>query len=174
MSRESHPVSTATSTGATSAGAVPPGGSVAPANGPIVNVDTPPPSLPAVGWDEPVSSDNGLSVRVVSVRGISAQGNGRGQVSGPALALTVRVTNDSADAVSLNGLEVNVAFGRDQTPASPVDDPSASPLGGSLGSHDSAEGRYTFTVPTDARDTVTATIGLEADSPRLVFTGRVD
>ena len=44
-------------------------------------------------------------------------------------------------------------------------------FGGVLQTGRSAEGRYVFSVPEDARDVVTVTVGYAAGAPFLVFTG---
>src|SRR3712207_1179832 len=94
-------------------------------------------------------------------------------IAGPALRVTVRVENGTAEPVALGGVAVNLAYGPDRTPASPLDDPSRRPFATMVEPGQSAEGVYVFTVPADARDQVTIEVGYEAGAPLLQFTGPV-
>src|SRR3712207_8712402 len=49
-------------------------------------------------------------------------------IAGPALRVTVRVENGTAEPVALGGVAVNLAYGPDRTPASPLDEPSRRPF----------------------------------------------
>ncbi len=98
---------------------------------------------------------------------------GPGNIAGPALRVTVRVENGTAEPVALGGVAVNLAYGPDRTPASPLDDPSQHPFATMVEPGQSAEGVYVFTVPADARDQVHIEVGYEAGAPLLQFTGPV-
>ncbi|WP_369258288.1 hypothetical protein [Geodermatophilus amargosae] len=140
----------------------------APSTGPA---DALAPLLPAVALDAPASGDDGVSAEVVSLEAVDGTGSGVGNVAGPALRVTVRLAAGTAGPVVLDLVGVTLAHGADQTPASPLDDPSAAPLTGPLAPGSVAEGVYVFSVPEDARELVTLTVGYRADAPYLVFTG---
>jgi len=66
-----------------------------------------------------------------------------------------------------------MSYGADRTPASPLDDPSRQPFAGMVQPGESGEGIYVFSVPDDARDSVTIDVGYQAGAPLLLFTGPV-
>jgi len=135
------------------------------------NADAPPPSLDAVALDAPAAVGNGITAVVESLTAIDGTATGPGNVAGPALRATVQITNGTGAPVSLDAVTVELATGAELAPASPLDDASALPFSGTVAPGDSAQGVYVFTVPTDARDAVTVTVGYQAGAPVLVFTG---
>ena len=139
--------------------------------GPTADANALPPSLPAVPLDETAAVGNGVTAVVESLDAIEGTAQGPGNVAGPALRATVRITNGTADPVSLDAVAVDLATGTDRTPASPLDDPSEVPFAGTVAPGDSAQGVYVFTVPADARAVVTVSVGYQAGAPFLTFTG---
>ncbi|HEX2072705.1 MAG TPA: hypothetical protein VHF92_02875 [Geodermatophilus sp.] len=139
--------------------------------GPTENVDEPPPALPEVPLDAPAAVGNGIVATIPAIEAIEGTAVGPGNIAGPALRVTVRIENGTAQPVALGGVAVNMGYGTDRTPASPLDDPSQRPFGGMVGPGEAAEGVYVFSVPADARDTVTVEVGYQAGAPLLLFTG---
>ncbi len=142
-----------------------------PAEDPQPIVDELPPSRPAVPLDRPAATGDGITATVSSIEAVDGIGEGRGNVSGPALRVTVRITNGTAEPVDLSGAAVGLTHGGDAVPASPLDDPSQAPFSGSVAPGDTAQGVYVFRVPQDDRDTVTVSVGHRAGAPFMVFTG---
>jgi hypothetical protein len=130
-----------------------------------------PPSMASVALDKPATGDTGVTARLTAINAIQGTGSGPGNVNGPALRITVSLTNGASQALSLDGVQVTMTYGAEQTPASPLNDPSQAKFGGVLEPGASAVGRYVFSVPEDARDVVTVTVGYAAGAPFLVFTG---
>jgi hypothetical protein len=64
-------------------------------------------------------------------------------------------------------------YGSDETPASPLDDPSQAPFQGTVAPGETADGVYVFSVPAGERDSVTVEVGYTAGAPLLHFSGRV-
>lgn len=139
--------------------------------GPTEDVDELPPSLPEVALDAPAAVGNGIVATVASVEAIEGTGVGPGNIAGPALRVTVAIENGTPEAVSLDGVAVNLAYGADRTPASPLDDPSRRPFTGMVEPGGTGEGVYVFSVPTDGREVVTVEVGYQAGAPLLLFTG---
>ena len=139
--------------------------------GPTENVDDLPPALPPVGLDDEVVPDDGVAVTLPGLRAVEATAVGPGNVAGPALQVTVRIANDTDRPLGLDTVEVTVAYGSDLTPASPVGDPSQAPFSGALQPGESAEGVYVFSVPADARSSVTVQVGYQSGASLAVFTG---
>ncbi|MGY1738731.1 hypothetical protein [Geodermatophilus sp. SYSU D00684] len=141
--------------------------------GPTEDVDEPPPSLPEVPLDAPAAVGNGIVATIGSIEAIDGTGVGPGNIAGPALRVTVRIENGTADAVSLDGVAVNLSHGPERTPASPLEDPSHVPFVGTVEPGETGEGVYVFSVPADARDSVTVEVGYQAGAPLLLLTGAV-
>jgi hypothetical protein len=139
--------------------------------GPTSDVDEPPPSLPVVALDDEAAVGNGITAEVVSLDAITGTGTGPGNVAGPALRVTVQISNGTAAPVSLDEVVVDLTYGADLTPASPLDDPSTAPFTGTVEPQGNREGVYVFTVPEDQRDAVTVSVGYQAGAPFLVFSG---
>jgi len=130
-----------------------------------------PRSLPAVAFDDEAAGEDGVRGQVVSLEAVDGTAEGVGNVAGPALRATVRLTNGTSAPVDLGLVSVTLTHGPAGTPASPLDDPSRAPFAGTLDPGASTEGVYVFTVPADDREVVTLTVGYGADIPFLVFTG---
>jgi hypothetical protein len=141
------------------------------ATGPTGDADALPSALPAVSLDQDASTDDGISASVVSLEAVDGTGSGVGNVSGPALRVTLQLVNGSAEPVALDFVSVNLTYGADRTPASPLDDPSAAWFSGVLEPGDAAQGVYVFTVPSQDRDLVSVAVGSRAGAPYLIFEG---
>lgn len=129
-----------------------------------------PPALPAVPLDQPVEQA-GITGSLVSVEAVDGQATGPGDIAGPALMVTVRLVNGTADDVPLDGVSVNLSTGADRTPASPLGDPRREPFAGTLAAGESAEGVYVFRAP--AGDRVDVEVGYRPGQPIAVFSGAV-
>jgi hypothetical protein len=141
--------------------------------GPTGDVDEPPGSLPPVALTATAEIGNGIVATLPSIEEIEGHAVGPGNVSGPALRITVRIRNGTSEPVSLDGVSVNVAYGPELTPASPLGDSSTDPFTGSLSAGAEADGVYVVSVPADARESVTIEVGYQPGAPLLLFTGPV-
>jgi hypothetical protein len=141
--------------------------------GPTEDASALPAALPEVAIDAPAAVGNGIVATVSSTEAIQGTAVGPGNIAGPALRVTVRIDNGTGEAVSLDGVAVNLYYGADRTPASPLDDPSESRFVGMVEPGASGEGVYVFSLPSDARDLVTVEVGYQAGAPLLLFTGPV-
>jgi hypothetical protein len=141
--------------------------------GPTSDADQGPVELPAVALDAPAPVGNGVVATLPRIESIQASATGPGNIAGPALRVTVQVTNGTDQPVALGGVATNLYLGPDRTPASPVDDPSQAPFTGSVAPGASATAVYVFSVPADARSAVTVEVGYQAGAPLLQFTGPV-
>jgi hypothetical protein len=139
--------------------------------GPTEDASVAPPTLAPVGFDAQAAVGNGITAEVVSLEAVEGSGQGPGQIAGPALRATVRITNGTTGPVSLDGVAVDLAHGTELAPASPLEDPSRAPFSGTVQPSESAVGVYVFTVPADDRELVQLTVGYQAGAPFMVFTG---
>jgi hypothetical protein len=174
--KATHPAavgSTAPSTSAEAATTTPGPTSVpAPAATTAPDANQLPPTLKAVSLNAPSQVGDGVVVAVPAIESVNASGQGPGNVAGPALRVTVRITNGTRAAVALGGVAVNLSYGKDATPASPVDDPSQRPFSGRVAPGGHVDAVYVFSVPAGDRDTVTIDVGYKPGAPRALFTGR--
>jgi hypothetical protein len=137
-----------------------------------VTADSLPPALPEAALDAPVDVE-GVTAALAAVQPIEARATGRGNVAGPALLVSVRLTNGGGTPLDLAGVTVNLSSGADRTPGSPVEDARRAPLGGILEPGASAEGTYAFSVPVEGRDVVTVEVAPRPGAPIAVFSGPV-
>jgi hypothetical protein len=148
--------------------------STAPTDVPSAVVTDAPGLLPAA---EPVALadtsqvGDGVRARLAEIRAVDAHARIPGEVSGPALRVTVELTNTTASPLSVDGVAVNLYTGADGAPSSPVTEQDGTPLHGSLAPGASAQGVYAFTVPVDQRDLVTVTVAVGPQAGTAVFSG---
>ena len=112
---------------------------------PVAGVTT----LPPVGVGDPAPLRNGLVARVVTVAPAQIEARGPGEIAGPGSAVTVELTNESADPIDLAGLAVN-AYSGDGVPAAASSSPPAAAATGQLAPGSTATGVYLFQVTTDS------------------------
>jgi hypothetical protein len=126
-------------------------------------------SKPPVKLDKPSSTGTGLTAKLISVRAVEAKAELPGEITGPALAVTIEVRNIGSKPADLGSVVVNV-FGSDTAPGAEMNAAPAEPLAGRLATKKKARGVYVFRVPKDKRRPVTVTVSI-GDAPVLVFTG---
>lgn len=131
------------------------------------------PIAPVAGLGDDVEVLAGVRVAVTAVQRVDGQAAGPGEASGPALALDVRLVNDSGTAVSADGLVVNV-YGTDAAPGSQLlGDPRSAPLQGDVAGGTSGRGVYVLTGPggsTTGPHLVTVALGAGATTALVVLT----
>lgn len=123
-----------------------------------------------VALDSPADAGDGLKASITRVRGINAKAEGPGEVSGPALALTVSVENGSRRPADLGATAVTLEDS-EGAPAAEILSPPAKPLAGTLASGKTATGTYVFRVANDRRDPIRVLVTLGSGLPVLVFRG---
>jgi hypothetical protein len=133
-----------------------------------------PPELLAVPLDGRAEAGNGVVAVLPAIEAIRGTGTGPGNIAGPSLRVTVRLDNGTAEPMALGPVSVNVYYGAERTPASPLDDPSSAPFQGTLAPGKSATGVYVVRIPENARGDVTVEVGYQAGAPLLIFNGSAD
>lgn len=126
---------------------------------------------PPVALTDTADFGGQVTARISEVKAVQATATLPGEISGPAIAVTVDITNGSADRIGADSVTVTLADAAGN-PAVPIDD-NAAPLTGVVEPGASASGTYVFTVPADQRNPVTVTVNYSAGAPTLVFTGPV-
>jgi len=133
--------------------------------------DVPVTSAPPVALTDTADFGGKVTAKIAEITPIQATATLPGEISGPAVAVTVEVDNGSADTIGLDSVTVTLTDSAGN-PASTVSG-STGELSGALAAAGSAKGMYVFTVPADARNPVTVTVNYSSGAPTLVFTGAV-
>ena len=128
------------------------------------------PTAPPVDLEDPAEIGT-VTARLVRIEAIEGEADGPGEIAGPALRVTVELTNGGDTEVDLTGVVVNLYHGPGSAPAEMLAGSGSSWLEGRLAAGASAAGVYVFTVPADDRDPVQVTIFVTPDEPTVLFEG---
>ncbi|WP_223692392.1 hypothetical protein [Leifsonia poae] len=110
----------------------------------------------------------GLTATIVSVASVDGKAIRAGETAGPAIEVTISLTNTTGKDVSLAQVSVNAFSGSKSTPAPTLTD-GAKPLLGPLAAGATATGVYLFTMPVSQQDSAVITMTDAAGSPITVF-----
>lgn len=150
-----------------------PSGPSAPANtpsGPAAPVPVAPVStLPPVPRGAAAAFGTGVSAQVTAVEPITAVATAPGDIAGPALAISLTLTNGSNDAVDTEYITVtaNDATG---APASPVTGDQAHPFSGRIPPGASQNATYAFRIPADTATGALIVVSYRAGVPVATLT----
>lgn len=125
---------------------------------------------PAAPLDRPADFGTGVVVRVDSTKAIDVTGKGPGELSGPAVAFTLKLTNGTDKAIDLTNSVVAAYYGDDV----PANESSSSPsrhLRGSVAAHRSTTGTYVFLIPPKQRAKVHLSISYDPTKPVVSLVG---
>jgi uncharacterized membrane protein len=100
---------------------------------------------------------NQLTATVVTAKSITAKGTQPGEVSGPALELTIRLDNGTGAAISVDPVTVNVYYGSQATPASPFTSLGTA-FHGQLAAGAQGTGTYVFAVSKAQQESAVITV----------------
>lgn len=114
----------------------------------------------------------GVTATITELAAVQGVAKGIGEIAGPAVRFKVTVTNDTAIPLSLDGAAVDVSFGSEEEPASPLSGPDPVAFPSSVAPGASGTGVFVFGVPPEARDKVTIHFNLEAETPIATFAGK--
>jgi len=162
-----------TSPSSTPSGSPSPSGSVSPVPTPgASSTSSPiPPELPPVAPTKSVKDTDGVVVSLTKIEAVTGEAVAPGEISGPALRITVKLTNDTDEELTLRYTAVNLYYGADRIPASPIIKPGGDPFYGEVKSGKSAIGVYVFSVPKDQRKDVTVGVDYKPGQPTVIFKG---
>lgn len=125
-----------------------------------------------VKLDKPSKTGTGLTAKLVNVKATTAKAQLPGEVEGPALVVTIDVTNTGSKSADLSAVVVTL-LDSDEAPGSEMTNKPAAPLTGKVAAGKTARGVYVFTVPKNKRSPITVMVSIK-DAPVLVFTGDAD
>jgi ABC-type Fe3+-hydroxamate transport system substrate-binding protein len=124
-------------------------------------------TLPPVAPSRTVTVGGAARTVLLGSRNVTVSGQGPGELSGPGVALTLRVTNGSSSPLDLDAVTVSASI-RGQE-ASSSDAAPAKPFSGRLAPGANAEGVYVFVLPAGARRPVGVVVSLAPDLPVARF-----
>lgn len=169
--------------GASATPAPPSGGAVTPAD-PASAADSTTPDqqpvaprevvvLPPVGLADSADFGNEVTARLVTTSRVDGTGQGIGERSGPAMLLSIEITNGSAADIDLDYLVVNL-YGPENAPGQLLlGDTRSAPMSGVLAAGQSRTGTYVLRLPDPDALSVNVEVSYGADTPTAVFAGDV-
>ena len=125
--------------------------------------------LPPQGLDQSAALDDGLNVRIDGIKAADITA-GPGEVGGAGIVVSVTVGNSTDAEISLSGLVVNVTYGADNVPASPVESASDT-VPASLAAGAASTIEYGFIVPVEERGSVSIVVDSGSQARAAVFQG---
>lgn len=131
------------------------------------------PELEPVDPRDAVEGEDGVQVALTNIESVQGQAVQPGEVSGPAIRVTVTLTNGSDRPLNTNSVVVNAYTGADRRPASPLVLPGGLAMDEVLASGASTYGIYIFQIPEDQRSDVTITVDYAPGVAAVVFRGNV-
>ncbi|GAA3602690.1 hypothetical protein [Agrococcus terreus] len=128
------------------------------------------PELDPVAVDEPTEV---ADVRVTLADAERVQGVARlpGEISGPAVRLTVRIDNDGGAPLDAEYVVVSAFYGAARTPANELGEPGGAPFSGTIPPGGSAEGVYVFEASDAELADVLVRVETAAGEPAATFRG---
>lgn len=168
------PTEGSSTTAEPSAGTSEPEPTASPAPGPTAPEPVPAEDDPAeapVAIDEAAPFATGVAARLVQIEPIQGEAEGPGEIAGPALRITVELSNPTDVDVSLAATVVNVYAGPGRAPSTPLSGPGAAEFEGSLPAGSTETAVYVFAVAEDVRDDVQVTVSYDPDVAMVVFEG---
>ena len=125
-----------------------------------------------VPLDEPAPAVDGVVAEVTAIESITAGNDIPGEPSGPAIQVTVRLTNDSDAPVDTAGANVTLTYGGDdRLPAAGLTGEGTTVWPDSIPAGASADAIYQFAVPSSPDGDVRVTVDILAAAPNVVFVG---
>lgn len=113
----------------------------------------------------------GPTVAIKSIDHVNGVAVSPGDLAGPAVRLTILVTNTTKSELDLRYTAVNAYLGSARTPAVELSQPGGMPFHGRLKPGESGTGTYLFVVPAAQRADATLVVDYAAGQPAAVFSG---
>ncbi len=146
----------------------------APSGGNVTETVPASPTPEAIKTDltAPVEPASGVKVQITKVEAINAKGQGPGEVSGPAVAVTISLTNSGSAEFDTSLLSVNLEDSKG-LPGGGMIGPPADWIKKPVPGGGSVSGVYVFSVPKANRDPITVLVSVNPGVPTVEFSGKV-
>jgi hypothetical protein len=132
-----------------------------------------PAELEPVKPNDSVQGKDGMQIGLTRIESVQGEAVQPGEKAGPAVRVTVTITNGTDKQYSTNLVTVNAYTGKDRAPAETLVRPGGVPFYGRLEPGETTYGIYLFVIPADRRKDVTITVDYAAAQPIVVFRGDV-
>ncbi len=111
-----------------------------------------------------------IAVSLKSIKSTKVTGHGPGEISGPALVVTVVVKNGSSSRVSVDSAIVTLIDSKGNV-GTPMTGSPARPFTGSVAAGDSATGVYVFQIGTKVRNPIRVSVTYSTEHTTALFVG---
>jgi hypothetical protein len=125
----------------------------------------------AVELDEPAAFVESVRAEVTKLEAVQGEARGPGEISGPAVRVTVEITNETSAPIELDSTIVAMYIGATEDPAVQLSGPGARSLDGDLDPGASASGVYVYAVPNEDRSTIRITVSYTPQDRAVAFEG---
>jgi len=129
-------------------------------------------TVPSVPLAETAQFGGSISAEVTSVEPIEGEARLPGEVAGPALAVRVRLDNDSSRQVDVSGVTVTLEDA-DGNPSEQLSSAPAEPFVGMIQPGTTADAVYVFGFENSRSQPITIGVNYSADEPVALFVGNV-
>jgi hypothetical protein len=123
-----------------------------------------------VAISAPADFGNKVTAHVVSIKSFNATAHGIGEIAGPAVAITLTVTNGSKSNVNLGSVTVTLAD-HNGTPSNPLSGSPSKPFSGNVAPGKSASAVYVFSLAKNHANPVTISLSYTTEAPVVLFVG---
>lgn len=137
----------------------------------VISPATPGP-ITKVGFTQPASLNDGVTISLPSIKAMTAKAETPGEITGPAVAIEVRVQNNSKADIDVGSAVVTLVDSKGALAQPTTSDPYHA-LSGTVAPGASAVGTYVFRIPTDDRQALTLSVEYIAGAPTAHFVGAV-
>ncbi len=112
-----------------------------------------------------------VSAHISRVQAITAKAQGPGEITGPAVALTIVLRNGTRKPIGLDSTNVTLSYAAARTPGIQMLGPPSAPFHGAVAPGKNADAVYVFTVPKADRARVDIQLSYSPDAPVVQFSG---
>ena len=126
-----------------------------------------------VAINAPATLQPGVTATIAGLEAVAGEAVVPGEIAGPAIRFTVTVTNQSAQALSLENAFIHVEGGAKRVPAQQLSGPGATRFPASVDPGATASAVFVFSLPLDQRGQVRIYLNHQVSSPIAAFTGAV-
>lgn len=113
----------------------------------------------------------GVSLEITKLESVEGTAQSPGDVAGPSVRVTLKLTNNTSAALDLSTAVTNVYYGADDTPGQQLPGPDGSPLPTSVAAGKSVTAVLIFSVPKAERADVSITFDYSVGVPVVLFEG---
>jgi hypothetical protein len=129
--------------------------------------------MPPVSVRGTANFGGGVTARIAKISSVIGKANLPGEISGPAIAVTIVLMNATSKTIKLESV-VNLYSGRARTPALTISSSPTAPFKGSVPPGKSATAVYTFTLAVPDRADVRIEFSYSPSAPVVLFDGSAD